>query len=937
MFHLDGVNIKKQVKVVFHISPEHDFSLLSKTIHFLGDTLGKVITNLEGETTLSIEENIRKLAKESRKGKAEATQRLSEIVQGLDTEMAYRMAMAFTCYFELVNMAEENYRVRILTKRRLDQLNHPKKAIPKESIESAFFELKKAKVSKEEIQQILDKMEIVLVFTAHPTEIKRKTILNKLCEISSYLKRESLNSKPSQAVHSTIERLIASLWLTERSRSKNPQVLDEVRTGLWYFEHTLWDVIPELHNELKRVLGIYYPGVTLKSKWISFGSWIGGDRDGNCQVTTSTTAATFILHRNLALSKISQSLERLSEIFSVSSLRIAPTKRIIRILAEKLKSFPSLREEYERYPNEPYRLVLLALKKEVEKAISTISENDLLDFFNEPKPDNTLKAITEVLDALKENFNAANTGILLEGEFQNLTQRLEVFGLHIFSLDIRQHSSIHQEALEEILQLIGYTEPSYALLKEKEKVELLNNLLKGPFPSLSSLYPRASDKLKEVLGPILVFSRSMAILGNEACGCYLISMTSGLSDILEVLYLCKICHCTIDIAPLFETLSDLKSSPQTVNNLLSHPFYRKYLQDRANRQIIMLGYSDSNKDCGYMTSNWWLYHIQEKLHEVCQSHGINLILFHGRGGTIARGGGPAAKAILAQPKGLLDGKIMITEQGEVLSTRYHDFDIAFRILEQTTYGVLLAVHKSRKKSILPKSWQKVIEYIAEESYATYIHLLQNEANFLRFWQEVTPINEIGSLKIASRPIFRFQSNNFEDLRAIPWVFSWMQTRFVIPGWYGIGSSLQKTIERNPKALSVLQRMYEKWPFFQTVIDNAQLSLAKTDLDIARLYCTLASDKALTERIFSIIEAEYKKTVDTILKITQQDKILDNEPILQRSIQLRNPYVDPLNYIQVEMIRRNRASQATTPSEIEKIRSVIELTINGISAGLRNTG
>ncbi|CAI9086354.1 phosphoenolpyruvate carboxylase [Candidatus Methylacidiphilum fumarolicum] len=926
------------VKHLPHISAEHDFSILSKSIHFLGDTLGRVITNLEGKKILAIEETIRKLAKESRQGKEEATKALLRIVQGLDTDIAYRMAMAFTCYFELVNIAEENYRVRILKKRRTNQLLYPKKAIPKESIESALFELKKAKVTKKQVQEILEKMEIVLVFTAHPTEIKRQTILNKLCEISSLLKKAFGNVKLPQSIETEIERLIASLWLTERSRSKNPQVLDEVRTGLWYFEHTLWDVIPELHNEFKRVLHIYYPGVSLKPRWISFGSWIGGDRDGNFQVTTVTTAATLILQRNLALKKIAQSLLQLSEIFSVSSQHIAPSKNVLGLLEEKLKVYPSLKEEYESYPNEPYRLLLLALKKEVEMAIDTITEKDLLDFFTEPLPRCfTLNTINTVLEAIEENFKASNTRIFLEGEFQKLKQRIEVFGLHIFSLDIRQHSSMHQEAIEEILQLNSNGIKSYTTLKEEEKVELLNSLFQKPFPSLPSLYSHASERLKEILGPILVFSRSIRILGKEACGCYLISMTSGLSDILEVLYLCEICDCFIDIAPLFETLSDLKSAPKILEDLLCHPLYRNYLQKRHNKQIVMLGYSDSNKDCGYMTSNWWLYHIQEKLHEVCQSHGVDLILFHGRGGTIARGGGPAAKAILAQPKGLLDGKIRITEQGEVLSTRYHDFDIAFRILEQTAYGVLLAIYKSRKRSIIRKSWKNIIESIAENSYVAYTQLVQNEVDFLRFWQEVTPINEIGSLKIASRPIFRFQSKSFEDLRAIPWVFSWMQTRFVIPGWYGIGSSLKIAIESSPESLSILRQMYDKWPFFQTVIDNAQLSLAKTDIDIAKLYCSLATNRSLSDKIFAIIESEYKQTVETILKITNQNSILDHEPILQRSIRLRNPYVDPLNYIQVEMIRRNRSGSITDPNEIDKIRSVIELTINGISAGLRNTG
>jgi phosphoenolpyruvate carboxylase len=414
-------------------------------------------------------------------------------------------------------------------------------------------------------------------------------------------------------------------------------------------------------------------------------------------------------------------------------------------------------------------------------------------------------------------------------------------------------------------------------------------------------------------------------------------MTDGLSDVLEVLLLMRWCRADLCIVPLFETLRDLERAPEILRTMFGHARYREHLRATGGHQMIMLGYSDSNKDCGYIAANWALFEAQETIAQACNDAGVSFTLFHGRGGTIARGGGPAARAILAQPAGLTHGHIRITEQGEVLSSRYHDPDIAHRHLEQVAYGTLLAFHQALHPAPVPRAWWECMERMAAVGYAAYRALVHDEPDFLAFWQAATPINDIGALKLGSRPAYRSEMRSVADLRAIPWVFSWMQSRFNLPGWYGLGAGLQ---ELQPSGL-LLREMYQGWPFFQTLIDNAQQSLTKADLGIAEQYASLVEDGAVRERIIGLVRAEYDRTCRVICRITGQAAVLDNEPALQRSIQLRNPYVDPLNYIQIEMIRRLRrrgaADTQTAHNEDEALRAVIELTINGVSSGLRNTG
>jgi phosphoenolpyruvate carboxylase len=430
---------------------------------------------------------------------------------------------------------------------------------------------------------------------------------------------------------------------------------------------------------------------------------------------------------------------------------------------------------------------------------------------------------------------------------------------------------------------------------------------------------------------MVLAGEAVRILGKEALGIYIISMTNGLSDILEVELLQRLAGSSLPIAPLFETLDDLERAPRVLEELFGLP------GRRPAHQHIMVGYSDSNKDCGYITANWALFKAQAEIGGVCRSAGVSVTLFHGRGGSIARGGGPAAKAILAQPAGLADGTIRVTEQGEVLSTRYHDPDLAHRILEQMAYGVMLGIRAAGEAPPVPQEWRDTMEAMSRAGFGAYRALVHDDPDFLVFWRQATPIDEISNLKLGSRPTYRRATQSVGDLRAIPWVFSWMQSRFNFPGWFGLGSALESELSRGPAARARLRAMHAGWPFFQTLIDNAQLTMRKADMGIAGLYAGLVEDARIRRRILAILQEEFDRTESCILRVTGQKRLLGREPVLLRSVELRNPYIDPLNFLQVEMIRRLRAAEALPPRDADSVRAVIELTINGISGGLKNTG
>jgi phosphoenolpyruvate carboxylase len=904
---------------------------LRAEIRSLGATLGRTIAALEGEKTLATVEAPRTLAKNSRAGDAAAARDLAHAVGRLSAAEAFNQAMAFTLYFELVNLAEENFRIRLLRARnarhrRALAAGHASEP-QRESIEAAIIELKKAGVSKQKMQKLVRQLSIELVFTAHPTESKRRTMLEKLATLAGILRSHTLEE--IQGAPDDIRREIVSLWLTDRSRTERPEVTDEARTGLWYFDRTLYRLLPRLHADLQDALNRHYPGVRAPNRWLSFGSWIGGDRDGNPGVTAEVTAQVLRMNRRMAIRKLADVLYNLAGSLTVSDRRARFSPAIRRLAEECRASSEVMASVGQRYPREPYRIILSSLRER----LLAFGDTDLLEFNESGSFRGKTEAVRGILAQIEADLLRDRAAPLASGELRDALTAVDVFGLGMARLDLRQHSGPHARAIAELLGRADYEQ-----LDERRKQELLSEALRNATPLPTGRIASLSAETRTVIEPLRLAVRAQEQYGGDCLGIYIISMTNEVSDVLEVLVLQALAGAHLPIAPLFETLDDLNRAPAVLGALFAHPAYAAEFARNVRHQHVMLGYSDSNKDCGYLTANWALFQAQDAIMKVCRQHGARVTLFHGRGGSIARGGGPAAKAILAQPVGLKDGGIRVTEQGEVLSTRYHDPDLAHRVLEQMAYGVLLGANEAQQGSRrLPARWLQAMEQMSAAALAAYRACVHDDPEFLTFWRQATPIDEIGELNFGSRPTYRRKgSMSVSDLRAIPWVFSWMQSRFNFPGWYGLGSGLHALLARGPAGEKLLREMYQRWPFFQTIVDNAQLTLCKADMSIARVYAGLVEDAGIRERVLERIAAEFRLTEKAILAVTGQGQMLENEPVLARSIKLRNPYVDPLNYLQVEMIKRRRAPRVKK-ADREGIRAVLELTVNGIAGGLKNTG
>ena len=904
---------------------------LGADIRELGATLGRVIARLEGPGTFATVEALRGLAKARRAGDRAAARRLQAAVAALDPAAAFNQAMAFTLYFELVNLAEENFRVMLLRRRRAASLSGADGVPPiRESIEAAVLELKQRGVAPAAMQTLVDQLSIELVFTAHPTEAKRRTLLTKLHRLGEILReraRPELVGDPAVLDAECVEREIASLWLTDRNRAARPEVTDEARTGLWYFDTTLYATLPRLQADLARALARHYPAVRPPRRWLTFGSWMGGDRDGNPFVTAEVTAEVLLLHRRLAIQKLRLAARELARTLSVSDRRASVSPELRQALGEQGQLSRHLEELSRRYPHEPYRLLLGLLREQLAAGVGEVQDGSLLTADAGPAARLDRAVVEQTLATIQRSLAGGRGALLTGGELGTMRDQLEVFGLHTARLDLRQHSSLHAAAVADVLRL-----SSYPNLAESAKVSLLLTAIAKAAMLDDAARGKLSTATRHVIDPLVLVARASRTLGPEALGIYVISMTDGVSDVLEVELLQKLTGAALPVAPLFETRADLGRAPEILAALFALPG-----RMAPAHQHVMLGYSDSNKDCGYLTANWALYQAQEAIARVCAERGVRLTFFHGRGGSIARGGGPAAKAILAQPAGLRDGGIRVTEQGEVLSTRYHDRDLAHRILEQMTYGVMLGSHAAGSSAQVPAEWRAAMEEMSAAGLAAYRALVHDDPEFLVFWRQATPIDEISNLKLGSRPTYRGAAQSVADLRAIPWVFSWMQSRCNFPGWFGLGTALGAVQQRGPAGRRLLRAMHAGWPFFATLIDNAQLTMRKADMGIAALYAGLVAEKKIRRRIGGLLEAEFARTERAILAVTGQRQLLAREPVLRRSVQLRNPYIDPLNYLQVEMLRRLRAAEPLPAAEAEAVRAVVELTINGISGGLKNTG
>ncbi|GAA5441060.1 phosphoenolpyruvate carboxylase [Deinococcus caeni] len=824
-------------------------------VNLLGRTLGQVLKEQEGEAFFDLVERTRALVREVRAGGDD--RELQAMLSGLSGEDAGNLARAFTWYFQLVNLAEEYERVRVL---------QGATGVRPQSLEQAVLDLKAQGLEAEEVESLLARLDLGLTFTAHPTEMRRRTIRNHLVQVAQAmpgLSAGGIDGPEAQRITAHVE----AMWSTPELRRLKPTVLDEVKGGLHYVTN-IARALPELQRDLRGAFQAAFGRDTEATLPLSFSSWMGGDRDGNPFVTPDATREALALHR-----------ERAREVL-LGGIRAA---------------FADLSQEDEG--QEAYRAELQALH-------NAVRDGERVD-------------LVPRLEALSARLVADGQRRTAEQLLSPLLTVARVFGQHLVSLDVREHSGQTGAAVAELLRASG-VEADYLGLPEHARLELLTRELRSRRP----LWPAGealTDALETAVGPIREVQRAVALAGPRAFGRYVISMAESVSDVLEPLLLAREVGLRILPVPLFETLDDLTRAPQVVWELLSLPEYRAVLGDSV--QEIMLGYSDSNKDAGFLAANWALHEAQRNISDVCRRAGVRWRFFHGRGTSIGRGGGPASRAILGQPAGTIDAGLRITEQGEALADKYSHPVLARRNLEQALYGLLLSA--ARPAAPLPDEWTDAMARAARRSAAAYRELVDSE-DFLPFFEQVTPIHEIARLNIASRPVRRPGAPTLGNLRAIPWVMSWTQNRANLPGWFGLKDGLDEI------GVDRAREMYAAWPFFRTVLDNAQMSLAKSDPLIFDEYLRLNGQE--DHRLARMLRQAYRDTVALVQDIVGAE-LLANEPRLKESISLRNPYIDPIHRIQVELLRRSRA----TDGGLDEFERPLLLSIQGIAAGVRNTG
>jgi len=942
-----------QTDTPVRLSDPEQGSELARDIRLLGNALGEVLREQGGEELYETVETIRALAKEARSEPEHevAEHELIERVRTMDFATATAVLKAFTTYFQLINLAEQREIVRVNRSRAAEEGSKPRA----ESVRDAINALRNAGMTTDEMRSLIQSLSIQLVFTAHPTESRRRTLQEKLHHLSGLLtdlENPALSHHEARRLESEIAAETEIMWQTDEVRQRRLSVLDEANNVLFYFGHTLFSVTPRLYEDLNAALEEFYPGEAFDiPRFLSYGSWIGGDRDGNPTITLDHTARILQMHRELIVGKYIPAIRKLSNRLSQSRNYVPISTELEESLAHDAHDLPEVvAEAKNRATTEPYRRKMEFIWERLHRTIGVPGHPGHDAYKDAKELTGDLDVVAGSLAQNKGNF--ARSRAVLPLQIQTT-----VFGFHLARLDIRDHRDKFHAALEAVLTPLGI---KWGELDEAKRVEFLQREISSARPLIDP--SRDYGGANETLGLVRLVRREMLAKGPQAFGSFIMSMASTQADVLTLLLLAKeagivavdngdLVRSDIDVVPLFETVGDLQNAATVLDTLLSNPVYRRNIELRGNEQEVMVGYSDSNKDGGYLTANWSLYIAQRELSETAKRHGVALRLFHGRGGAIGRGGGPANKAILAQPHGSISGRIKITEQGEVISARYFDEEIAYRNLEQIIHAVLVsssdAAHRGEPE---PKDeWMEAMDEISKTAFSAYRELVYDDPEFVRFFLQATPIGELAEINIGSRPPKRTASDRIQDLRAIPWVFSWMQSRYTLPGWYGTGSALAAYAGQSPAHLSLLQEMYTNWAFFSTTLDNAQMSMSKADMDIAAHYATLVSDKTLRDRIFGKIESEYRQAVAIVNQIVGTDSLLGNSPVLQKSIRLRNPYVDPLSYLQVELLRRLRELpaegglnaqedlQEAVHAKRQELQSAVLLSINGVAAGLKNTG
>ncbi len=895
---------------------------ISDDVHLVGDELGATLRRLGSERLFERVEAMRGAARAAREradagdeAGAEALRgELERIASELSAEEALGVARAFTLYFQLVNLAEDVQRSREL-RRRERAGGEPVPESWDDTVARA------AEAGREEVLAALQETCVTYVFTAHPTEARRRTterLLEEAREALERLDRTVLVPSEQRMVTRMLRARIEALWQHATERAGRPDVLEEVRAGLWYLDRVLLDVVPRIHRALCDALSERFGPIdpVRVPVLVRFGSWMGGDRDGNPFVTDSIMERTLEMHREVVLARYRRDLRSLVDPLAAVEGRLSepgPLRSALQRAAERVPECLAVAER--RNPREPMRRMLTVAMERIARS-RTLSAGGY----------GTPEEFLEDLLALRETLLASGAGALADGALLDLVQRVRCFGFHLASLDVREDSEVHREAIAELLG-----EPDYPHWPDARRREALAAL------RLPMGRTDLSADTRRLLSCFETMARMQGRFGAETVGTYIVSMCREPADVLEVLRLAELHGLAphLDVVPLLETPEDLGRAGHLLDVLLEEPIYRAHLRLRGERQELLVGYSDSMKVGGVLASRVRVWQAQRVAARVCRRHGVRLRIFHGRGGSVSRGGGPTHRAIGALPREAFEGELRITEQGEMRAYNFASHDLAARYLEQTAGAALLARLEARSGVRSVSAGQvDLLNRLAERAERAYRELVEDPW-LPSYFHEATPFRFVTALRLASRPSRRRDGRaGLEDLRAIPWVFSWSQSRHLLTGWYGVGSALQAEIEERG-GLERLQALYRASRFFRDLLDNVQMALAKADLGIAARYAASCQEAERASRFFARIGAEYASTVRSVLEVVGQRRLLEGDPVLARSIALRNPYVDPLSYLQVQALRHVR--HELPPERREAWERVGRLTVQGIAAGLRHTG
>jgi phosphoenolpyruvate carboxylase len=901
---------------------------LRNDIRLLGRLLGNTVREQNGEATFQIVEMIRQTSVRFHRDNDEpAKQELQELLNRLDPKETVDVVRAFSLFSHLANIAEDLHHTR--RTRSHDRAGDPPR---RGTMANVMTRAGVAGIDAKKLRAFFKEAHVLPVLTAHPTEVRRKSTMRHELAISSLLarsERSDLTPDEHNKVKDQIRRTVLALWQTGMLRQNRLNVVDEVSNGLAYYDYSLLGQLPKIYRAIEDRLNKLDKKSEPIQPFLQIGSWIGGDRDGNPFVTADVLRDTIKRHGSKIVTFYFQELHELGAELSMASTLVDVSSNLTKLAKKSPKSFDK----------EPYRSAISGI---YARLAATAKKHKLAEPPRRPVgdappyfiPDEFATDLGIIHESLVENGSAD----LADGRLRDLVRSVKCFGLHLTSLDLRQNSSVHESVISELFDVVD-NKVDYANINEDQRIELLATELGSARSLLRSDWTYSKITTSE-LNILEAAAKARMTLGPRTITTTIVSNTQAASDVLELAVLLKQANLVspdgvsaLQIVPLFETIADLRNCVEIMDRLLSIPQYRRLVDSLGGVQEIMLGYSDSNKDGGFLTSGWELYKAQTALIGLFERQGVKLRLFHGRGGTVGRGGGPSYEAILAQPSGAVQGQLRMTEQGEIISSKYSNPDLGRRNLEILAAATLDATLLQEKTSLPPAKYLSAMDELSNTAFEAYQDLVYKTDGFEEYFWSSTVINEIATLHIGSRPPSRKETRKIEDLRAIPWVFSWAQCRLMLPGWYGFGTAVEKWLTNNPnEGMPFLQELYQEWPFFRSQLSNMDMVLAKSSIAIARRYSELVEDKELRARIFGRIHAEWKSSINALLNISGEERLLQTNPLLERSIHNRFPYLDPLNHLQVELMKKYRRE-----SENAKVLRGIQLTINGISAGLRNSG